>query len=306
MSTDESINDPIGKALARAQEGAQGANPEGQQGSSVRNWVKPERTDRVGGRTNEPRAAAAGELADFAIPAELDPGELLQRNVLTGQGGEDLLAADRYRLLRTRIRQRMQPRGWNKLGITSPGSKEGKSLTAINLSIATARDTQGSVVLVDADLRRPAIGKYLGLYPKAGLSEYLSGEAELTDIVYRLNVANNLYVVPTQLMDRPLAPSHSPGSSARMQALLDVVATPNTTLIMDLPPIMVADDVLSLAPLLDALMIIIRDGRTNIDDLREGAQLLSGFNLLGTVLNAAEEDSKRLYGYYYGTGDRKR
>ena len=290
------MDDHISKALARAQENADGKGSDKAGNPSVRDWVRPEKRARQ-------KPPSAIEVEDFGIEIELDRDGLSSRHVLAGSGFEHALVADRYRLLRTRIRQRMKPRGWSKLGITSPGSKEGKSLTAINLAIATSRDTTGQVVLVDADLRRPSVANYLGFQPEKGLTEYLLEQADLEEIVYRPSHMPNLNVVPTIMNDTTLASKDSLGSE-RMRQLLDTFVTDNTMLIVDLPPVLVADDVLALAPLLDALLIVIRDGKTSIDELKQGNDLLSDFNLLGTVLNASEDNDQGVSGYYYQNGQR--
>lgn len=275
--------DPISKALARAQ----GEN------ASVRDWALPknEASGHVPGmpkRTAEP-------LGDVV---ELDEEELRFRNVLAQNEQEQSLIADRYRLLRTRIRQVMTPKGWTKLGITSPSSQEGKTLTAINLALAASRDAESRVVLIDADLRRPAVSKYLGLQREKGLQDYLVGSATLEEVVCRPANFPNLSILPTQLSEYSALSSESLGSN-RLQSLMAELDQEGALVIVDLPPTLVADDVISLGPLLDALMIVIRDGKTRSDDLEQTAALLSDFNVLGTVLNGVDEDTRGLYGYYY-------
>ena len=275
--------DPISKALARAQ----GEN------ASVRNWALPanEGVDHVPGMPKG-QPPARGDLI------ELDEEELRFRNVLAQAEQEQSLIADRYRLLRTRIRQLMAPNGWSKLGITSPSSQEGKTLTAINLAIAASRESSAQVVLIDADLRRPAVDKYLGLGRNKGLQDYLTGDATLDEVVCRPANLQNLSILPSQLSVSSTLSSNSLGSS-RLQSLLKELDQEQALVIIDLPPTLVADDVISMGPLLDALMIVIRDGHTRSDDLEETIALLSDFNILGTVLNDVDEDTRGLYGYYY-------
>jgi len=69
------------------------------------------------------------------------------------------------------IQQRMAPREWKQLGVTSPAPREGKSLTALNLAITASRESSDPVILVDADTRQPSVCPYLGVEPKASLAD---------------------------------------------------------------------------------------------------------------------------------------
>ena len=191
----------------------------------------------------------------------------------------------------------MKPRGWNKLGITSPSAKEGKSLTSANLAIIASRDASRKIVLIDADMRRPSLFENFGIEASAGLSDYLSGNADLEDVIYRPSMMPNLYILPTQvasdkLMEESLGGQH-------IQQLLEDLSSNDVMTIVDLPPALVADDVLSLSPYLDSLLIVVRDGQSNSKELKNTTDLLSEVNLLGTVLNDSEEAGRDTHGYYY-------
>ena len=85
----------------------------------------------------------------------LDKAVLRQNRVLTGH--EPALFREPYQLLRTQVLQRLKENHWNALAVTSPRASEGKTLTAINLAISMAREVGYTVVLVDANLRRPSM-----------------------------------------------------------------------------------------------------------------------------------------------------
>ena len=87
---------------------------------------------------------------------------------------EDQSALRAYKILRTRVLQRMVSNNWYTLAVTGSTTGEGKTLTAINLAIALAQDVNTWVFLVDLDLQRPQIGNYLGMKFGKGLGEYLS------------------------------------------------------------------------------------------------------------------------------------
>ncbi|HET8696287.1 MAG TPA: hypothetical protein VFO94_02300, partial [Gammaproteobacteria bacterium] len=117
------------------------------------------------------RAAAPPALDVQRLPGvKLDPSVLeWNRIVIDDTSG----ASAAYKVLRTRVLQRMRRNGWRTLGVTGTCPNEGKSLTAINLAMNLARQSGTSVVLVDMDLRKPSIHRHLGLSAKYGIGDHL-------------------------------------------------------------------------------------------------------------------------------------
>ena len=109
---------------------------------------------------------------------DLDDTVLRENRIVTGLEPSHFTEA--YNILRTQILQRFKENRWNVLAVTSPGSGEGKTLTAINLAISIAREVDYSVLLVDANLRHPWMLEHLGLSQLTGLSDYLTGEIPLS------------------------------------------------------------------------------------------------------------------------------
>jgi protein-tyrosine kinase len=218
---------------------------------------------------------------------------------LSGRGYEDPAITDVYRLLRTRVTQLMAQRGWHTVGVTSAGPRAGKSLTAINLAISMARDSAHSVVLVDADLRRPSVADTLGLPESVGLIDYLNSGVELGDVLQASDI-DNLLVLPGRHEASGVAVSELLTSNKMSSLIQSVRGRENASLVVvDLPPVLVGDDVVAVAPFLDCLLIVIEEGKTEIEELRQTAELIKGFNLLGTVLNKSADKSKHFSSYYY-------
>jgi capsular exopolysaccharide synthesis family protein len=225
----------------------------------------------------------------------LYPGWLKQNRILTGDSTDE--AAKAYKVLRTQVSQRMRQHGWKTLGITSPGPGEGKTLTAINLSISLALEPGHTVLLVDADLRRPSVHNYFGIEVEHGLREHLLDGMPVEDILVHPQI-QRLVLLPG---------SKSLGTSSEMLSspdMLDLVQQlkrryPTRLVIFDLPPVLVADDVQALAPYLDAMLLVVEEGKTERDHLVRAAELLQATNqnLLGTVLNKSAE-SNSMYGLY--------
>lgn len=280
--------DHISKALERAQV----------ERGNVRSWVLPTATE--GPAAGAPVAIAAVRSVTLAVE------HLRQQHILSGRalGLEDPAVSDMYRLLRTRVIQSMRKHGWRSVGVTSAGARVGKSLTAINLAMSMARDGSYNVTLVDADLRRPSAAAMLGIDDGPGLIDYLATECELESVLIKPDV-ENLTILPGRGDSSGIAVPELL-TSRKMVGLVGALQQRfgSNLLIVDLPPILVGDDVVAVAPLFDCLLVVIAEGETDVEDLRKAAELVKQFNIVGTVLNKSSEKAKRNAGYhYYGTAN---
>ncbi len=259
-------------------------------GTSVREWVQPERP--------RPYSETANEV--YGRGVALDIQWMQGRHLLCEPGHEDPVVADTYRLLRTQVLQRLRPHGWKRLAITSPGPKAGKTLTSINLAISVARNGKQRVVLIDADLRKPSIAHELGIEVDAGLIDYLGAETALEDVALNPDSIPNLTIIPGRRVESIDAKPELLGSE-RMQRLLDqvVLSIDPALVIVDLPPVLVGDDAIRVGEYIDGVLLIIEEGSTEVEELKRAAELLESFNLIGSVLNKSVEKRKGMAGYYY-------
>lgn len=279
--------DHISKALERAKSEQQ----------SVRSWVRPEVSPEPDARGGVRETVRVEELRRDLVT--LNPEVLKANHVLCGPASDDPAITDKYRLLRTRLLQLMSPQGWSKLGITSPGPRAGKTLNALNLAISIARDRNHHVFLIDADLRKPALAQTLGLDPDLGLIDYLASDVPIRDIAITPEALEHLTIVPGREVES-VAEALGYLKSKKMSRLLDELdrSTGSTVIIVDLPPVLIGDDVITVASLLDTMLLIIDEGGTDLEDLKGTAELLEPFNLIGTVLNKSTERSRDVGGYY--------
>jgi capsular exopolysaccharide synthesis family protein len=215
----------------------------------------------------------------------VDKKRLEEKRILLAH--EDNYALDAYKVLRTQVRQRMRIHGWRTLGVTSPSEGNGKTVTAINLAISLARDVTQTVLLVDLDLRRPSLNDYFPGGQGVGLSDFLTGEAEIPDILINPGI-DRLVVLPG---NHPIPHSSEMLSSPKMVRLLDELKTrySDRVLILDMPPVLVVDDVIAFLPYMDAVMLVVEDGKTTREELRSAQELL-GEKMFGTVLNKSTSD----------------
>src|SRR5665213_2941014 len=239
----------------------------------------------------KPAAAVGAPVRQFQ-PVQMDP-VAMERSCLLPQI-TDQSALRAYKILRTRVLQRMTSKQWHGLAVTGVDSGQGKTLTAINLSIALAQDPNTSVFLVDLDLQRPKIGEYLGLNFAKGLGEYLLGEASMDEIFYSPGI-DRLAIVPNS---RIFEHSSDLLSGQRMLELVQRLGAeqPRRIVIYDMPPLLLSDDVLTFAPHnADGLLLVISEGATGRGLVEKSKELLAEMNLIGVVLNRSMERNDAAY-----------
>lgn len=205
----------------------------------------------------------------------------------------DRAALRAYKILRTRLLHRLTAQQWRSVAVTSTTAGEGKTLTSINLAMALSQEPNTRVCLVDFDLQRPQVAAQLGLRCQPGLGDYLLGHAEALDVIYACG-SQSLIVIPnTQAFDH----SSEMLASAQIVELLRVIDAemPHHLLLFDMPPL-TADDVLTFAPRVDGVLLVVGEGRTDRGALTKARELIAEMNLLGVVLNySAERDGGTAY-----------
>jgi capsular exopolysaccharide synthesis family protein len=242
-------------------------------------------------RAARPVVAPVPESTVQYRPAPID-AEALERNRVLLRV-QDVAVSRAYKILRTRVLHRMADRGWSTLGVTGTGAGEGKTVTAINLAIALAQDPNIWVYLVDLDLQRPQLGAYLGMSYEHGLTDFLAGQAEFDQVIYDIGL-KRLAVVPNA---SPVETSSEYLLSARMADFINALEaqTPKRIIVLDMPPIMVSDDVLAFAPRVDSFLLVASQGLTARRTLANAKEVLSELNVLGVVLNRSTERNDSPY-----------
>jgi protein-tyrosine kinase len=215
----------------------------------------------------------------------LDDAVLRENRIITGLEQSDF--TESYNILRTQVLQRFKENNWNVLAVTSPGSGEGKTLTAINLAISIAREVDYSVLLVDANLRHPWMLEHFGLSQRKGLSDYLVDDVPLSELLIISERIGHLALLPA---GRALANSAEMLNSPKMTNLVKEMKSRyhSRIIIFDLPPVLTSADALAFTPYVDAALLVIEEGQTQKQDVERAVELLGNTNIVGTVLNKAE------------------
>jgi protein-tyrosine kinase len=251
------------------------------------------------------RQSGAGAYSSWdAVPAvtstwealevfEPDPDFLTDHRIVTYADTDPSDAA--VDMLRTRILRTMRENRWIALGITSPSSGCGKSVTSLNLAFSLARQSDVRTVLVDLDLRRPALAKTLGLARPQSMASILQGTRPVTENFVR--VGNNLAIGTNASPVRNSSEILLNPATAQGVTSLKAAFRPNV-LLFDLPPMLVSDDVMAFLPHLDCVLLVAGAEKTRLDEVDACEQDLSGqSNFLGVVLNMCRYGGET-YGYY--------
>lgn len=206
--------------------------------------------------------------------------------------------SEAYRTLRTNIQFSSVDRPISSLLITSSSPGEGKSTTAANLAVVIAQNGQ-SVVLVDADLRRPTIHKFFGLPNAGGLtSALLSGDNAPVESFIQPTEIDNLYVLTSGQL--PPNPSELLGSQ-RMRELIRRLQEEVDVVVFDSPPALAVTDAAVLSRQVDGVVLVVDAGETRQPMLQRAVEELTkvGAHILGVTLNKLSVSRSGYYYYYY-------
>jgi Mrp family chromosome partitioning ATPase len=240
-----------------------------------------------------PEAAPDGTFVGIRT-VETHPGLMLGSPTMPNVGGS--VAAAAYKMLRTRVLQKMLEHGWNTLAVMSPTPDDGKTFTAINLAIAIAGDTKHTTLLVDFDLRKPSVARRFGFKPEYGVDDCLLGRCGIAGALVAPAGYNKLVLLPAR---EPQQHSSELLTSERAVKLVREIKErySNRIVIFDLPPVLGADDALAFAPLVDCALMVVGADRTRRDDLARSLEIMHKIPIIGTVLNGSHTEHSAGYMY---------
>lgn len=240
-------------------------------------------------------------MAFFKKKTEQDPAQGFRARRRAILGSESHFSVkEAYKTLRTNIRFSLPAGGCHKVGVTSGLPNEGKSITALNIAITFAEAGQ-RVLLIDADLRRPAMARLLIENGDPGLSNLLAGMCTEEEAIHKERFPNLDIIFSGAIPPNPSELLSSP----RMVKLLETLSARYDYIIIDTPPVNVVTDASVLAPILDGVLFVVRQKQSERDSVSRAVNQLSlaGAKLLGFVLNGAKLVGGRKYararkGYY--------
>ena len=228
------------------------------------------------------------------IDASLVEKVVIDRNTNPG-------SREQYRRLAATLHHAQAANGTKVVLITSALQGEGKSLTSSNLAMTFSESYQRSVLLIDADLRRPTLHMTFRVDNTGGLSQGLTSREQRRLPVRQ--VSNRLAILPAGL------PSGDPMAgltSERMRQLIDEAREAFDWVIIDTPPVVLLPDANLLASMADAAVLVVKAGSTHYDLVDRALNAIGRDRVLGIVLNRSQnaiDAAYSEYGGYYGPGE---
>lgn len=264
--------------------------------------ISPIRADPPTARKEKPALRVTERAAPASAPiavqytettvVPLDENHLASKRVVAHQKTHP--AAWSFDVLRTQVLQKMDENGWKTIAITSPSVESGKTLISTNLAISISQMSNRTVLLVDFDFRRPSVAKTLGIECKTSLNDVLSGDATVAEALVNPGM-ERFVVLPT---NRSVPNASEMLSSAKVGHLIGEMRDRyrDRIVIFDLPPMLVADDVMTLLPRIDCVLLVVASGASTEGEIEETMNRLAKANLLGVVMN--KEDAPVPNAYY--------
>lgn len=204
------------------------------------------------------------------------------------------MVAERYRILFTRLEQLSLKQSYKTIAVTSAIKGEGKTVTTLNLSWLMATEFGKKVLVIENDLRNPSISSsYLNMGRLSGLIDVIKGDADLRSAINRFE-DTSLYFLPARASAKN---SSVLMDSQGMRSVLDTVKAHFDYVIVDSPPILPLVDMNILSRMVDGLLLVVKAGSTPKDMVKKAVSALPVKNLMGVVLNGADEIHMKKYYY---------
>jgi capsular exopolysaccharide synthesis family protein len=208
------------------------------------------------------------------------------------------LAAEKFRFLGVRLRQLQQTRPLKKLLVTSTIPEEGKSTVSANLAGVLARRKKQKVLLLEGDLRRPTLGEKMGLGKLAGVAEWLQSDLHAVSNVYRLDEPGFWFMPAGTPPANPLELMQF----GRLTELMTLLAAYFDWIVVDSPPLLPLADTTVWSRVTDGMLLVVREGKTEKAQLKQGVEVLKKSQLLGVVLNGGTHPNHKNYYQRYTIG----
>jgi capsular exopolysaccharide synthesis family protein len=214
------------------------------------------------------------------------------------------LAVEQFRSLRSRLFELRDIKPLKSVLVTSGISQEGKSFVAANLAFSLARHKASKVLLIDGDMRRYTLHEVLGTVSSPGLADYLAGRAEMTEVMQRAEIEDQEAEPSVGLPNLTFIPGGNGGDKAadlsgnpRFGELIKAASRYFDWIIIDSSPVLPVSDAVNLARACDGVLLVARNGVTKFSTAQRAQSEMKASNVLGFVLNAAD-NSPSINSYY--------
>lgn len=209
------------------------------------------------------------------------------------------VVSEQFRKLRTQLLTLNLPGQPKTIMVTSASEGEGKTLVTTNLATILAHDLHSHALLVDADLRNPALSRWFGLSNGRGLSDYLTGGSEIPELLMKTKIAKLSILSSGTIRENPVELI----GSKRMEALVNELRSrySDRYIIFDSSPLLATTEPSVLTKLVDGIILVVRAGSTPRESVKQALTTIDPAKILGIVLNDLALQSKDLNARYFGT-----
>lgn len=222
----------------------------------------------------------------------------LQSHRVVAYDGKDIRSRP-FDILRTEVMRSMDLKGWKTLAVTSPTPGCGKTLTAVNLALSLARQPEREVFLADLDLRKPHVAACLGLKCRDGLLGVLEERLEVGSAIVRARAGGSrLEILPTAATSNS---SDLVASTAMRMLLQNLTGHGQSRIaILDLPPLLMGHDAISILPQVDCVLLVAAVGNSTVGEIEECNKYLQANEVVRFVLNKVTDSAPGIrYSYSY-------
>ncbi len=260
------------------------------------------RTATAAAVTEVPESSAlrVGSLADLLNEVEEIEFTPSSESCLIDRAQPTMPPSEEFRTLRTRLNHIQSLEPIHSVVVTSPSPAEGKSFTASNLALAQSHLADNYTLLCDFDFRRPTLHNLFQIPRVPGTTDFLLGEATLSQVIKRV-AGTNLFVMPAgTLVRNPLELLNL----KEVKNLIRELPKLFNWVILDTPPLLFSADANLLSTLCDGTLIVVRIGHTSYEQIGRAVQSLCENNVLGIVANGAHSgELYSKYTYYYARSE---
>jgi len=250
--------------------------------------------------------AAAGTPKPSSPPVHIPPAapkeQLKVANQLLVAANDPLTpVAEEYRKLKSILVRLTKGETFrNMLMVTSSINNEGKSITALNLALALAQEYDYTVLLVDADLRKPSLHSYLGIEQQKGLSECLLDGLDVKDALVNTGIGRLSLLPAGRQVSNPTEIFSSQKSKDFFLEIKDRYH--DRYVIIDSPPVLPFAETRSLNCVVDGVVVVVKEGAVPLKHVSETLECLKGGEILGLVFNEASVENHSGHNNYYRSG----
>jgi protein-tyrosine kinase len=245
----------------------------------------------------EPQPPSTAALISMTLPEQIVFPDFDEKLVAYREPGS--VVSEQFRKLRLQLVGMNFVEKPKTIMVTSASEGEGKTLVSTNLATILAHDLHSHALLVDSDLRNPALSRWFGLLNGRGLSDYLTGDSQIADLLLKTKIAK-LSILPSgTIRDNPVELV----GSKRMEALIGELRNrySDRFIILDSSPLLATTEPSVLTKLVDGIILVVRAGVTPRETVKQAMSTIDPSKVLGIVLNDLELQSKELNSRYFGT-----